>query len=137
MLTSKLIEGEFPNFQKVIPQEFSSELTIKPVELRDALESVGVVAKAGTGRVIFTVANGSLNLEASAGGTGTAHASVTLLDSAGTVDRFAMNYAYLLDAVKAFSGSVQLKGSGSEMPFMLCSQAKPNLYAVVMPMHLN
>ena len=45
MLTSRLIEGEFPNYRQLLPEQYDSRLTVSRQQLIDAVRRVGLLAR--------------------------------------------------------------------------------------------
>ena len=45
MLTSRLIEGEFPNYRGLLPEQYDSRLTVSRQQLMDAVRRVGLLAR--------------------------------------------------------------------------------------------
>jgi DNA polymerase-3 subunit beta len=45
MLTSRLIEGEFPNYRQLLPEEHGNRLTVTRQQLLDAVHRVGLLAR--------------------------------------------------------------------------------------------
>jgi DNA polymerase-3 subunit beta len=45
MLTSRLIEGEFPNYRQLLPEAYESRLTVSRQLLMDAVKRVGLLAR--------------------------------------------------------------------------------------------
>jgi DNA polymerase-3 subunit beta len=45
MLTSRLIEGEFPNYRQLLPEQYESRLTVSRQQLMDAVRRVGLLAR--------------------------------------------------------------------------------------------
>jgi len=45
MLTSRLIEGEFPNYRQLLPEAYESRLTVSRQQLADAVRRVGLLAR--------------------------------------------------------------------------------------------
>ena len=45
LLTSRLIEGQFPNFQQLLPEEFKSEVMIDKQELLEIVGRIGLMAQ--------------------------------------------------------------------------------------------
>jgi DNA polymerase III subunit beta len=45
MLTSRLIEGEFPNYRTLLPEAYESRLTVSRQQLIDAVRRVGLLAR--------------------------------------------------------------------------------------------
>lgn len=52
-IVSRLIEGQFPNFQRVIPAEHQKTLTIPAATLQRAVKRASIVARENSQRVIF------------------------------------------------------------------------------------
>jgi DNA polymerase-3 subunit beta len=44
-LTSRLIEGEFPNYRALLPEQYESRLTVSRQQLMDAVRRVGLLAR--------------------------------------------------------------------------------------------
>ncbi len=45
ILTSRLIEGQFPNYQQLLPDEFKHEISMDKEELMEAVGRVGLMAQ--------------------------------------------------------------------------------------------
>jgi DNA polymerase-3 subunit beta len=45
MLTSRLIEGEFPNYRQLLPEAYENRLTVSRQQLTDAVHRVGLLAR--------------------------------------------------------------------------------------------
>ncbi|BAL80129.1 DNA polymerase III subunit beta [Caldisericum exile] len=64
-LISLLINGQFPQYESVIPGEAEFYGKVAKNVLMDALDIIEVFAKKGTGRIIFTFSHGNLIIESS------------------------------------------------------------------------
>jgi len=62
-ITSFLINGQIPNYMSVIPKETEFYAKVSKKELVDALDIVGMLAKKGTGRIVFAFASNKLTIE--------------------------------------------------------------------------
>lgn len=51
-IISRTIEGQFPDYNRVIPTEFATNVTIKTADFQDAVERVALVSSAGDYNVI-------------------------------------------------------------------------------------
>ena len=65
VMTSKLIDGNYPNYRKVIPQEFSANVEINAGKLRAKIETVGLALPDMSGCVMLSFADNKLTLSAS------------------------------------------------------------------------
>lgn len=73
VLTSRLLEGPYPNFEQVIPQTADKKLTINREELAGAVRRVSILSNALTHQVRFSIKKGSVTLStnnADVGGEG-------------------------------------------------------------------
>lgn len=65
-LTTKLIEGTFPNYEALLPDGFETAVTVDRAELIEALQRVSIVAMGQANTpVTLTFADGSVELQAS------------------------------------------------------------------------
>jgi len=69
-LISLLINGQFPQYESVIPEETEYFATVEKAPLIDALELIEPFAKRGTGRIVFTFSSNTLTLESSSSEVG-------------------------------------------------------------------
>lgn len=73
ILTSRLIEGPYPNFEQVIPEKNDKRLQISREDLYGAVRRVSILSNALTRQVKFSLANNTLTLSsanADVGGEG-------------------------------------------------------------------
>jgi len=78
VLTSRLIEGPYPNFEQVIPQNNDKKLVINKEELASAVRRVSILSNQLTHQVKFSLNDGKLSLSttnADVGGEGKEHLS--------------------------------------------------------------
>ncbi|PWB68432.1 DNA polymerase III subunit beta [candidate division GN15 bacterium] len=65
VLTSRLIEGPYPNFEQVIPANSDKKLTVSKEDLASAVRRVSILSNALTHQVRFSLRKGSLTLATS------------------------------------------------------------------------
>ena len=78
MLSARLIEGEFPNYNIIIPKDNQINIKFDTQKLLSALRRVSVLANSETRRVIFEIQDGMLNLSANDASLGDAYESVEI-----------------------------------------------------------
>ena len=61
-ISSVLIEGQFPNYQKVIPQSQKFSFSVKKSDLMEALKRVSIFVEQKSNRTFFTLSEGGLVL---------------------------------------------------------------------------
>ncbi len=97
-IVSRLIEGQFPNYQRVIPAEHQKTLTIPAATLQSAVKRASIVARENSQRVIFRTEDTRLILTAESQIIGNAYEEIEVEREGGEVE-IAFNAKYLLDVL--------------------------------------
>ncbi|KIX84432.1 DNA polymerase III subunit beta [Thermus filiformis] len=142
----RLMEGEFPDYERVIPKEYVLEAEVEADTLRESLKRVSVLADRQNHRVdlFFESASplgeareGRLTLSAEGDyGKGREELPVRASGVAMTVS---FNARYLLDALGPLEGPVRLRLSGAQTPAVVSGggEGEPDGYlAVVVPLRV-
>lgn len=133
IIVSKLIDGSYPDYQRVIPANNTSVATVDRKELASAVARVSTI-ESNRGRAAkFTVAGDNIAVDAS-GDDGSAHEDVEA-EYAGEPIEIGFNTAYIADVLGAASGEnvrVSLADSGTPAIF----QGKGDWLALCMPMRV-
>jgi len=143
--TSRLIEGEFPNWQKVIPANFVSRARVNKEEFIKVVRVASIFARDSGGilRLKFEAgANGaetqSLNVSAGAArvGSGDGQIGVELSGAGGEI---AFNYRYLLEALGVIEDEeVNFEMVESLNPGKLTGISKEEkFFHIIMPVRLQ
>jgi DNA polymerase III subunit beta len=104
VLTSRLIEETYPNYEVVIPKENNKFLTVNREELINAIRRVSLFANASNHQVRFDLAPNTLKLSAQdvdAGGE--AHESMSCVFDAESME-IGFNATYLVDILSHIEG---------------------------------
>ena len=135
-LASKLIDGQFPNYEQVLPKAHPRRLVVDREALMAALRRVSVVADDRT-RPVRLVAEGErLRLRAESQETGEATDELAA-EFGGEELTIGFNARYLLEAVGPMDGDrviIELKDGLS--PGVLRSAADEGYLCVIMPMRM-
>lgn len=97
-IVSRLIEGQFPNYQRVIPAAFQKKLTVQTMPLLRAVRRASIVARENAQRVILRSEGDKLVLTAESQMVGNAYEEVEATCEGGEVE-IAFNAKYLLDVL--------------------------------------
>jgi DNA polymerase-3 subunit beta len=97
-LISRLIEGSFPDYRQIIPQEFKSSATVGRSELAKAIRAASLFSKQGLFDVHFELLDGELKVSSSDSGTGQ-HATTLKAVTTGDPCQVTMNYRYVADGI--------------------------------------
>ena len=116
----KLLDGEFPDYDRVIPKEIKLKVTLPAAMLKEAVGRVSVLAdRNANNRIEFLVSDGKLRLAAE-GDYGRAQDLLEVVQS-GAVPTMslAFNARHVLDALTPIQGEVELLLSGPTSPAIL------------------
>ncbi len=130
-----LMEGTFPDYQRVIPGQFVLEATLDAEAFRQAIERLRVLADRQSERVDLAFAEGSVELAAE-GEYGRGRESLSAEVTGEVPLAAAFNAHYLADALKGLKGPVRLKLSGPQTPSVLEGEEEPGYLAVVVPLRV-
>jgi|GEM_PF-3528963 len=136
MLTSRIIEGQFPTFEKVIPKEHDRTLTVLRDNFMFAIGRLRIIARENSNRIIMRAGHGNLVLSAESGNVGQASEEVeAVLD--GSDIELAFNGVYMVEALHAIKEeAVTIEMTGSINPMVLRGQDSSDYISVLMPMQL-
>lgn len=133
----KLLDGEFPDYERVMPKAVIMSFTLAASTLKEAINRVAVLAdKSANNRVEMLVSEGKLRLAAE-GDYGRAQ-DVMDVTQAGDEERvsLAFNARHLLDALSPVVGDVTFEPSGLLTPVRLTAQGDAGYVAVLLPLRV-
>ncbi len=100
---SRLLEGPFPNYQKVIPAGNEKELVISKEALSSATKRVSILSDALTHQVIFTLDKNKVTLHVTTQDLGEAREELEASYSADPMD-IGYNASYIQDILRTMEG---------------------------------
>jgi DNA polymerase-3 subunit beta len=136
VMTARLIEGQFPNYEAVIPKGHPIKLSLSRGTLTAAIRRVAVMADDRNKPVRFSLAPGVLQLAASSHELGEAEESVEVEYAGGEV-AIAFNSRYVLDALSPIEDDkavLELKDALS--PGVVRQATDEGYRCVIMPMRI-
>jgi DNA polymerase III subunit beta len=135
-ITSRLIDGNFPDYRQLIPATSESVATIEKSEFVRITKVAGLFARESGGSVTITATNepGSLSIHSIASqlGENTSESPATVT----TDGQVTLNSRYLADALSVVDGTtVTFRFSGKLSPCVLSSAGKKSDYKhIIMPL---
>lgn len=137
LLVGRLIAGTFPNYERVIPAESKTRITLDIEEFSQKLKLAGIFAKDSANIIKSTVADGKLTLEARAAGVG--EGEVTLAgEQTGDSNEIAFNIKFLNDLVKNIKAkSIEMHVSSPVEPAKFTSEDDPEYTHIIMPVRVQ
>ncbi|MEL7353314.1 MAG: DNA polymerase III subunit beta [Cyanobacteria bacterium P01_A01_bin.116] len=138
-ITTRLLEGQYPNYRQLIPKQFERQLTVDRKQLMSSLERIAVMADQRNNIVKLSVTNETqslaLSVEAQEVGSGleTLPAQITGED----LD-IAFNVRYLLEGLKALpSSEIQIQCNTATSPSVLTPLGGTQITYLVMPVQIR
>lgn len=136
VMTARLIEGQFPNWEAVLPRNHPGRLALKRPVLAAALRRVSVMAEERNKPVRFVLAPGSLTLSAASHDLGEAEEQLEV-DYTGGELTIGFNSRYILDALAPMEhDEVFFEIKDAMSPGVLRSAADEGCCCVIMPMRI-
>lgn len=135
-LVMRLIEGEFPNYQQVIPDSLEHQLVLAADPLLHALRRVSLLSSERSRAVTLELSDGKLTITSSNPDLGDAREELDI-DYAGETLTIGFNSKYLIDAL-GVSGAKEVRfGLQDDLsPAQLVPTDDEDTLAVVMPMRI-
>lgn len=136
VFTSKLIDGKYPDYRRVIPSNSAYELAVGIDELRKVLQRTSILANEKFRGVHFRIEKGSLSVQAHNPEQEEAEESLDV-QYEGPEINIGFNVSYVLDVLSVLTGELVtmslLDGNSS---CVLKSVDQPGCIYVVMPMRI-
>ena len=139
LLTSRSLDGTYPNYRQLIPESFARKLSLDRRALVGALERVAVLADQHNNVVKLTTdpAAGQLAISADAQDVGSGSESLAA-DVSGDAIQIAFNVRYVLEGLKAMgSERVELRCNAPTTPVVLAPHDDPAFTYLVMPVQIR
>lgn len=134
-IASKLIDGTFPEYERVIPRENANVLTADAGEITAAASAfIAGSTERGVPMAFDLVPGDGCAVSASKGnGAVSAHRLNGITRYAGKAMRLGLQARYVRAALGPLSGEVQIAVRDPKSPVVITSAANPGYLAVVMP----
>jgi len=136
VLTSKLIDGTFPDYERVIPQGNDKDLKVERKAFGDAVDRVSAISTEKSRAVKLTMEAGKLVLSASSPESGSATDELET-DYAGERLEIGFNSAYLLEIMRQVEGdNINMSLSDAASPTIIREEGDDSALYVLMPMRV-
>lgn len=136
VLTSKLIDGSFPDYTRVIPTANDKLLSVDPRTLQDGVERVATIASEKTRAVKMQLDRDKITLVVTSPENGNAVEELAAAYGSDTME-VGFNARYLVDILGQIEGdSVELHLADSGAPTLIRESSDSNALYVLMPMRV-
>jgi DNA polymerase-3 subunit beta len=135
-LTSKLIDGTFPDYDRVIPVNNDKILEVDCKTFAEAVDRVSTISTEKSRAVKLAIENGNLTLSATSPDSGTATEELEVRYLASPLE-IGFNSRYLLDITEQIDGEgAQFAMSDASSPTIVRDSADASALYVLMPMRV-
>ncbi|MCR4330172.1 MAG: DNA polymerase III subunit beta [Candidatus Roizmanbacteria bacterium] len=133
-ITIRFLEGEFPPYEKAIPQQAATSARFKAEDFQNALKTVSLFSKEGSNMVELTIKDTEIELYSVRSTNGEARLNIPLLGKEGKNNKIVFNHKFL----SAFFSINQAKEVVFEMeepntPGLFKAEGKNNFIHIIMP----
>jgi DNA polymerase-3 subunit beta len=138
-LTSRLIEGQYPNYQQLVPRQFARQMTCDRRFLLSALERIAVLADQKNNIVKLTMdsVNQQLSLSVDAQDVGSGKETIPAQITGDDLE-IAFNVKYLMDGLKVVTTSeVQMQLNTATSPAIVTPLGGVKMTYLVMPVQIR
>ncbi len=136
-ITSRLIDGNFPDYRQLIPAKTDSSFTLKRADLVRVIKIAGLFARESGGGITLTLDTDSsqVTIHSIASEIGENSSQVDV-ESDGVTGSVSLNSRYLVDALNAVTADKVTFGfSGKLAPCVLTESVKtPSYKHIIMPL---
>lgn len=134
---SNLIEGQFPNYSRVIPESQSFSIGLKKEEFIEALKRVSLLAEQKAKRIYLTVSEGNLMVNTEESEMGMAKEEIPC-EYQGPLTTMALNYVFLTDPLRVLAGDrITLEFTDPKKAMTLRTDPRKDYFHIVMPMQMD
>lgn len=137
LLSSRLIEGQFPSWEKIIPTQIATRLIVDKEEILKGVKLAAVFARGETNIVVLTLGKSGMKIESSAKEVGSQQNEVET-EISGDELQIAFNSKFLLDAISNCpSSQIMVEFSGPLSASLIKPVGVEGLEYIIMPVRIN
>lgn len=135
LVVSQLLSGNFPDYQKILPKDFSTEVSVSKDELLQAIKAAHIFARDNSNMVRWQIEDGKLVLLSSSPERGECRIEVPIALEGDDLE-IIFNAKYVLDYLSIVQGENLWVGMGTKLsPGMFRDKSREGGQYVVMPIN--
>ena len=134
-LVTRLVDGKYPDYRKLIPSKFTTQATLKRADLVNVTKVSSLFARESAGSVTIEVNEASKQLSIRSVASQLGENTATAPAKAKGSGSITVNSRYLLDGLSALSGDEVTFGfNGKLEPTLLTDANSPDYRHIIMPL---
>ncbi len=134
-MTSRLVDGKYPDYSQIIPAEFKTKANFPVSVMTNKIKAASLFTTMGVNAVSFDLNVEQKNIGISSTSTQTGeHTSEIEAEVSGEENSILLNHRYVLDGLQNMeSDEIEFKVNSGDAPCMLTAKDKPDYLYIVMP----
>lgn len=140
ILSSRLLEGEYPEFEKIIPKKSTYKVLVDKDEFLRTVKLASVFARDNANIVKIKLLKDALKITAESSSSGSQETKVDAkIEGEGSLNlEVAFNYKFLEDFLHSVNGEeVEIGFSGENSPGLFTDTSDPSYLHLIMPVRLQ
>lgn len=135
---ARLIEGEYPPYEKIIPQSSSTQIELTSDELQEQLKRALIFSRDASSVVQLEYNQEQVIVKAASPTAGTFEGIINTAKTTGEPGSIAFNAKYLLDYLQTLkSAPLSISLTSNQRPVLFTSSLIPGYSYIVMPFRIN
>ncbi len=135
-LTMRVVDADFPDYRRVLPDQYSTKVTVSREEILDALKRVMIIAKKGSEAVRFAIEDGVLTLSSKSPDYGEIVEELDV-EVEGESLVIAFNPRFLQEALRRIdTPEAELLLDGQSKPLKMKPLAREEYFYIIMPIRM-
>lgn len=135
-ISVRTLEGNFPQTEKIIPKDFTTEIVVDRHELILAVRSAGIFARDNNNIIKCSIINNQLSITATGGQMGESESSFEI-EQKGEDVKIAFNYKFILDFLNSVeSERIFIKANQPTTPVVFVPEGDNTLLHLIMPVRV-
>jgi DNA polymerase-3 subunit beta len=134
IIQTRLIDGDYPNVDRLIPTNFEYELKIQSKDLLTAIDRTSFIKLDGINIIKLSCDKDNISVKSESNEVGSAYQDLEVISYEGEDLKISFSGQYVHDALKAINSNVvKISFSGEMKPFIITSEDNINNTQLVLP----
>ncbi|MBU0708996.1 DNA polymerase III subunit beta [Patescibacteria group bacterium] len=136
-LASRLLEAEYPDYEKILPSDFNISVTMAKKDLEQAVRTVSIFAQKGSQTIYFSFKDGKGIVEAQSSEVGEGKEEIVANIDGGELS-IAFNSSFIREALEAFGqDQIVFTANDALSPTKWASPADKGFFHIIMPIRME
>jgi DNA polymerase III subunit beta len=133
---SRLLEGNYPDTSRLIPNESKTDVIVKTKEFLQAIDRASLLAREGRNNVVkfSTIENGFIEISSNTPEVGKVIEEIQTQSIEGEELKISFSAKYMMDALKALEGTdIKVSFTGAMRPFLISPLHDESTLQLILP----